>query len=42
MSLPVTAARVQGESRFPNAKSELRNSIIAEGGMLVSRKNSVK
>ena len=42
MYVAVAVGSLQGKSRFTVAEGESRNSIVAEGGMLVSNKNSVK
>ena len=42
MYVAVIVGSIQGKRRFTVAKVELRNSTVAEGGMLVSNKNSVK
>ena len=41
MYVAVAVASIQGESRFAVAEGESRNSTVAEGGILVSNKNSV-
>ena len=38
----VAVCSMQGKDRFTVAKGESMNSTVAEGGMLVSNKNSVK
>ena len=38
----VSVGSIQQKSRFTVAESESRNSAVAEGGILVSDKNSVK
>ena len=40
--VPVAVGYIQGKSRATVAEGESRNSTVAEGGMLVSNKNSVK
>ena len=42
MYVAVAVGNIQGESRFTVAEDESRNSTVAEGGMLVLSKNSVK
>ena len=42
MYVVVAVGNIQGKSRFTVAEGELRNSIVAESGMLVSNKNSDK
>ena len=42
MYVAVAVGNIQGKSRFTVAEGESRNSTVAEGGMLVSNKNSVK
>ena len=42
MYAAVAEGNTQGKSRFTVAEGESRNSTVAEGGMLVSNKNSVK
>ena len=42
MHVAVAVGNIQGKSRFTVAEGESRNSTVAEGGMLVSNKNSVK
>ena len=38
----VAVGKIQGKSRFTVAEGQSRNSAVAEGGMLVSNKSSVK
>ena len=38
----MAVGNMQGKSRFTVAEGESRNSTVAEGGMLVFNKNSVK
>ena len=38
----VAVNNIQGKSRFTVAEGESRNSTVAEGGMFLSNKNSVK
>ena len=38
----VAVGSMQGKSRFTVAEDESRNSTVAESGVLVSNKNSVK
>ena len=42
MYVAVAVGDIQGKSRFTVAEGESRHSTGAEGGMLVSNKNSVK
>ena len=42
MYVAVAVGTIQGKSRSTVAEGEKRNSTVAEGGMLVSYKNSVK
>ena len=42
MYVGVAVGKIQGKSRFTVAEGQLRNSAVAEGGMLVSNKSSVK
>ena len=42
MYVAVAVGSIPGKSRFTVVKGELRNSTVAERGMLVSSKNSVK
>ena len=42
MYVVVAVGKIQGKSRFTVAEGQLRNSAVAEGGMLVSNKSSVK
>ena len=42
MYVTVVEGSIQGKSRFTVVEGESRNSIVVEGGMLVSNKNSVK
>ena len=42
MYVAVGIGNIQGKSRFTVAESESRNSTVAEVGILVSNKNSVK
>ena len=42
MYVAVAVGNIQGKSRFTLAEDELRNSLVAEGEMLVSDKGSVK
>ena len=42
MYVAVAVGSMQGKTRFTVAEGESRNSTLAEGGMLVSNKNSVK
>ena len=42
MCVPVAVGYMQGKSRAIVAEGESKNSTVAEGGMLVSNKNSVK
>ena len=42
MYVAVVVGNIQGRSRFVVAEGESRNSTVAEGGMWVSNKNSVK
>ena len=42
MHVAGAVGNIQGKSRFTMAESELRNSTVAEGGMLISNNNSVK
>ena len=41
MYVAVAVGSIQGKSRFTVAEGEWSNSTMAEGGMLVSNKNSV-
>ena len=41
MGVPVAVDSIKGNIRFPNTKVESWNSIIAERGILVYRKNCV-
>ena len=38
----MVVGNIQGKRRFTVAEGESRNSTVAEGGMLVSNKSSVK
>ena len=40
--MAVAVGKIQGKSRFTVAEGKSRNSAVAEGGMLVSNKSSVK
>ena len=42
MYVAVVVGNLHGKSRFTVAEGESRNSTVAEGGMLVFNKNSVK
>ena len=42
MYVVVAVGNIQGKSRLIVAEGESRNSTVAEGGMLVFNKNSVK
>ena len=42
MYVAVAAGNIQRKSRFTVTEGESRNSTVAEGGMLVSNKSSVK
>ena len=42
MYVAVAVGNIQGKSGFTVSEGELRNSTVAEGGMLVSNKSSVK
>ena len=42
MYVAVALGNLWGKSRFIVAEDESRNSTVAEGGMLVSNKSSVK
>ena len=42
MYVAVVVGNIHGKSRFTVAEGESRNSAVAEGGMLVFNKNSVK
>ena len=42
MYIAVAVGNIQGKSRFTVAEGKSRSSTVAEGGMLVTNKNSVK
>ena len=42
MYVAVAAGNILGKTRFTVAAGDSRNSTVAEGGMLVSNKSSVK
>ena len=42
MYVAVAAGSIQGKRRFTVEEGEARNSTVAEGGILVSNKKSVK
>ena len=42
MHVAVVVGSIQGKSRLTAAEDESRNSTVAEDGMLVSNKSSVK
>ena len=42
MYVAVAVGSIQGKSRFTVAKSESRNSTVADGGILLSNKKSAK
>ena len=42
MYVAVAVSSMQGKSRFTVAEDESRNSTMAEGGVLVINKNSIK
>ena len=42
MYVAVAESNIQGNNRFTMAEGESKNSTVAEGGILVSDKNSLK
>ena len=42
MYVAVAVGNMQGKSRFTVAEGESRNSTVAEGGLLASKKSSAK